>query len=355
MPKITESSNDINTRAKNISNELYVFCNFEENNLPTISAEGEFYKKILLLYNALHDSSIFLQTVEKIVVCYTRKDEREKLKREQKFQEYNNLYSIIMELRAFLAHNNSENNGYKDQQRISFFTSWVSQLCGKPIPLQLDDFKKLSACLDKYDERLYHWINSVLSYISISQKKNEIIDNWKCEIIKWYAIKKDFFYDQLIGIYVAMNLRKTNGVVQNPEKYVLDIWIQNSLYEKEYNEFQKAKRQFSLAMLKSKKSKASTITEWHQKNIQEQKNKLQSFIIEICRYFKKDPRHIDKLPNECFVQYFFNVKLEQHIKELLEEKKCSLLPNDILQEVIKSRFINSTYTEAVELCSLEEI
>ena len=291
-----------------LASHLFLCCNY--NPLPGVglSDDGKYYPAITNLYRIVSDCSCIIKHLSKFEYPIASIETAKKLNRS---------IGTINMLRSVVAHNNSRNNGRREAERLDDYHCWVQRIIGKSEPNCSDDYSALLKELRVISNDLYDTLEEYILLAATHNQKDLIINEWESCIIDWYCgknVKRDIFLGVLEDEYLA-RVPLTN--LDNRMHYRVARWIKN-YYTNE-------------TQLEKVRKLAASIED---PNVHARINQMQIDIEELCastceQYKSDDPY--------CFVDRFFE-ELKDHLTKTLEQEKCSMLPEDLLQRQIQILF-----------------
>lgn len=232
-------------------------------------------------------------------------------------------------LRGYLAHNNSEKNGRREEMREAEYRNWVNEVIGKQKPATEKDYEALMAKLLEMGEKLYTAIERIIYVVETAPPytKEKWIGQWEDFTIQWYCgkeIKQDIFLGELENMYIAFrgDLPQNLGASRR-FSYQIAGWCKR--FCAQYRD-----------MLEN------VLENWPQ---EEQPKGIQ----EKMEVFKRQLSEIQACDKEFDKSRNFNgavfkyqkclfVILRDMLPDTLHEKKCTMLPDDLLQEQIQILF-----------------
>ncbi|MBD5468157.1 MAG: hypothetical protein HDR21_08430 [Lachnospiraceae bacterium] len=309
---------------KIIAPHLFLFCNYNPTPLAVYSVDARFIKAVLNLYKLLIDSGVVNQVSKiskaaEISFC-TRK-----------LREYS---AIANTLRTVAGHNLSDLNGTGDE--ISKYRRWLKSLTGKNEIENEDDYEKPLNKLEEIAEDSMKLLEQFVEEASIAPKKSEMIAVWEQCIIDFYckATNKSIFMGQLYDTYVAthMNSCRENAGLE----YQIAIWIRDTYYRAEETEINNMKNILDVCN--------NRIDVSVKKQIQEKIDELQRTIDERELGVAQDCNcSMQELRSNvsCYKNHYchqLRIKLVDALDLIVQNKKATMFPHDIMQQIICKDF-----------------
>ena len=306
-----DGANELNMAVqKKLAPYLFLCCNYNPNQCVGLSDDGKYYPAILNLYNFSFDSSCIIRDLyrfqTKIAVDYKTR------------QNLISMLDIIAVLRAAIAHNNSEFNGFEETKNLEKYQQWTQAQIGKSAPDSPGDYVKLLDALSDMGKRLFAILDEYVEKASKHKERDKIVKEWKNKIIKWYCnndgVKRGIFLGELENEFLA---RSQNTCSSANLKYNVACWVQE-YYTKE----------IALERLKEFASKSKS-TELRRLVEQREQEKEMVFSETEERFGVHYPYvFLDRLYSE----------LPEMLRNTLDKTGCSMLPDDLLQRQIAELF-----------------
>lgn len=335
----------LNHRVKDeISGRLYLFCNYNSDIVTSISVDAKFKDGVLELYKILIDTNSILTKIKYIIFGDPYTPEWKDFTSRTGYYTLTNHLELINTLRSIYGHNNDERNGLLEQIQIDNHNNWLKGILGKDKPSSEEDFVKMLNTLGTISKECSTSIDRIITYISESSEKEMIARRWEEAILDWYNKKRDIFLGQLGSAWWSKKINESGNrynmpIRKNELLYQLRVWIKN-YYEQPYldelKQLDKLKAEFS-----AKISNPSDMQKLHEqmeakvKSCHTRHAAVLADIRRICR--KKDPEAV--LQDQDYSDYFFTVSLSALIRDTLQKYDCNLLPQDLMQLIIKDYFV----------------
>ena len=205
-------------------------------------------------------------------------------------------------------------------------SQWFLSVVGKKQLTNVEEYKKAVEEIEKYGEKSVTILTDFIESAGKSKDKETIIEEWEELILNFYRRpnNKNIFEGQLILAYQARL-----GKVQYSSKVNVASWVEKMLFYKEQSQISTLeeimrKGSFTSSDLK----KISDRIDENERTVDEKKSEVASF--------KK--KSVDTLKMYDYLDFYINI-LPDKIKEKLSLGKVqSLLPQDIVQQIIEEDF-----------------
>lgn len=297
-----------------LAKHLFLLCNYNPDAIAIFSEDARFMQASLNMYKFLVDAGICVNL-------------RSIGKKHNIYYDYVGLDDIIKKIssiRTTLGHNLDEHNGTeKDKEAVS---QWFLSVVGKKQLTNVEEYKKAVEEIEKYGEKSVTILTDFIESAGKSKDKETIIEEWEELILNFYRRpnNKNIFEGQLILAYQARL-----GKVQYSSKVNVASWVEKMLFYKEQSQISTLeeimrKGSFTSSDLK----KISDRIDENERTVDEKKSEVASF--------KK--KSVDTLKMYDYLDFYINI-LPDKIKEKLSLGKVqSLLPQDIVQQIIEEDF-----------------
>lgn len=299
---------------------LFLTCNYAPTAGPALHWDARFYLAIQNLYKFAVDSTCVIPAL------YYFAPEAEK----RRFSHFRDLVGVVKMLRAVLDHNNSQANGFFEQNQLEEYRAWQQKELGK-IQAETDqDFERLYKALEQLGEQLITQLTLFVDLVAAAPDKAAVVDHWKKEILNWYCKKQDIYLGQLAAAYMAnaaaagANMHRISVYNIRPK---LDIWIENALFADLDEKIRSC--DFIIREFPSAASQA-------QKKKEEYRRESEARREEIQRAVSRRPGNGRSTAADCRDYFFFH--LHSQLQATLEDCGCGMLPQELLQEDIKQHF-----------------
>lgn len=325
-----------------IDPKLFLFCNFEPTVSWFLSPDAQYLISIQDLYKFAVDSSC-------IIKCY-----RDFLDRSQ-WKNYDRLHGIcdqINTLRAVVDHNQSDQNGWIEQNRLDGYTEWIRKTVGKEKPTEPKDFDLLNQKLFAIAKELIQLLEKFVDCVGRSCKKEEQVQLWINKTLRWYTsnTKTEIYKGQLINAYVANANRPTSRDLYDPKHINRKIrkWVEAALcypFDKKLKELSDSIKNCHNAL-----DEDSPMYQKIKEKVPEDKfnGLIQQFQRNLKQYehdeilLKEELNALENMVYHNCWEYFFS-NLENQLRSTMarldaDSTPYTLLPQDLLQEDIRIYF-----------------
>ena len=211
---------------KFIDPRLFLFCNYEPTTPFPISEEGQYLIAVQDLYKFSIDSSCVLFYYDKFL--YNQADKN-------RFYRLREILDLISIFRTVLDHNQSDNDGWCEQNNNEIYQKWIAIKLGKDAPEVQEDYALLVQELKKLAGELLDLTDKYILQLSSSSEKKKIILDWIDKTINWYSrsTKTDIYLGQLIDAYIAAAATEGRAIPDWSRRGLirqLSGWIDESHY-----------------------------------------------------------------------------------------------------------------------------
>lgn len=223
-----------------------------------------------------------------------------------------------------MGHNIDYQNG--DEERKEILHNWFSDIVGTNSPKTSSEFEKLEKELEKYGDESINIIETIVNGCAQNPQKQEIVDEWEQLIIGFYRRpnSKNIIEGQIRLAYIARL-----GSTRNIHRVQIAEWISKMYSYKEKEQIKNLReisrgKAFSPQVLKNIDEKIRE----NEKKISERDKVIASFV----------GKGVQDLNNYDYSDYYIS-KMPDRIEKTLEEGNVdSLLPQDIVQQIIETDF-----------------
>lgn len=327
-PDLAETLN--NKISNQLAPHLFMFCNYQPDNIKVFSYDAQFLLGVLNLYKLVIDASIvkFIGNIAEVAqINFDKKS----------LNEYLNQIQL---LRAIIGHNISEQNGMGNQ--LIEYKLWLNHVTGKSEITAASDYEMAFKELGIISENLYKVLDDFVSRVSkVVNKKSEIISSWEDQIFSFY--KRDsnqiIYLKQMNEAYLSrcnpsrIQRKQLSDKVAN--------WIR-SYYRQEVED--KIEEQKALFDKFAPKLKGADLNKL-EKNINHKINEYSDFLLKIEEKVLIATRcdDIKKLSAYHYQKFFLSeldFKLRKALVQIKINKNSTMLPQDLMQAVIELCFDN---------------
>lgn len=192
---LKQAAENLNAKVRDfIDPRLFLFCNFEANDLWVLGADALFVVSVQNLYKFAVDSSCILKNYRDFLDP----------SRFSAFQRLQQLLDQISMLRAVIDHNQSSQDGWLEQKRLEDYDNWVREIIRKDRPTTAEDFSLLNRTLTAIAAELVQQAELFVSEVAGSSKP-ALIEKWIGKTLRWYVsnTKTEIYKGQLISAYIA--------------------------------------------------------------------------------------------------------------------------------------------------------
>lgn len=313
-----ENADELNKNVQSmIAPHLFIICNYNPDSINTYSEDASFIKASLNMYKFLIDASIcnnINQIGTKYGIHYDKNSFEEVLK-------------VINAIRTTLGHNVNECNGTEEGQEI--LEQWFQNVVGKKRLSCADEYGKALMKILEYGNKCVSIFSQFIKETQAHPKKSEIIQDWERLIINYYkrSNSKKIFEGHLMIAYKAREANPSKNI----RRLEMARWIKSMVgyTEKSQNSI------FNEYLYKNPHS-ASDIKKIRDK-IEDNERIINKKTQEIACSLGKE---IDCLELLDYFDYYIQTIPLKIEKSLQDRKVKSLLPQDIVQEIIEVDFSN---------------
>lgn len=298
-----------------IAPHLFVFCNYNPDSIKVLSNDAKFILSVMNMYKLLVDASICSKLFQIAKDNYINSD----------FQAIKNINNVIEMLRTVFGHNLDENNGNDDEKKQT--EKWFRTLIKKDSPDAEEDYRIALDEIEKYGDMLYDILNDVINKISKSDRKKIIIESWEQAIIQFYRRPNsiNIIEGQLYFAYQA----RTYTLVNKPSKFDVASWVKSRVC---YPEEAQNK---NFAILLRKKGMPFSAIEKITAKIEENNTSLLKKQELVAKSAQKP---VDRIGAYDYLHYYAKEMARKIEVKIRTENVASLLPQDIIQELIEEDF-----------------
>ena len=292
-----------------IAGHLFLFCNYEPAIPSALAMDGKYFLGVQNLYRLYIDCS-----------CILPKQNMMKLWLDAaSYQKYLAVKHKIQMLRSCIDHNNSSQNGCREQKRLEEYAQWLYCTIQKSTPSDQRDYQLLVDALRHLSQQMCDLAKEAIEKIhsASASQKAAWIQQWEDETIRWYSqknTKRDIFLGELENIYIAYT-----GIPGNSK--TLSRQIANWCMQ--FCNCYKGQLTKAMTSLEQKGAHQSPIYV----KLGQQINKIQ-------RYDEQyNSKHSIYVYQDCICNL-----LENLLPDTLHQEQCTMLPQDLLQTQIKIMF-----------------
>lgn len=316
-----EPAEALNRRIREkIDPALFLTCNYAPTPGPALHWDARFYLGVQNLYKFAVDSTCVIPAL------YYFAPEAEKWR----FSRFRELVGVVRMLRAVLDHNNSQANGFFEQNQLEDYRAWQQRELGKLQAETDQDFEQLYGALERLGEKLITQLTLFVDLVAEAGDRAALVDHWKREILNWYCKKQDIYLGQLADAYLAnaaaagANMSRINVYNIRPK---LDHWIENALFADLDEKIRSC--EFIIRACPSAAGQAQAKKEAYCREGDARRE-------EIRRAFARRPGNGRSEAADCR-DYFF-LHLYPQLQATLENCGCGMLPQELLQQDISRHF-----------------
>lgn len=339
-----ETACDFNTRVSTqINSRLFLFCNYE----PTVSygtdSEAKYVIAIQDLYKFAIDSNYVLKHYREFLLWEQGEDFDHK---EHEFELLGDILRNIENLRAVFDHNQSENNGWLERERLEWYRQWLKTALNKAEPENSEDFALLYQKLEEMAKQLLKQVDRFLQCIERQSEldREALAKEWFNRTLSWYthSMKTDIYMGQLMNAYIvnAEARGKSGSELHESAKIRLKTkkWIENALRfdcERDKKEIERIKRYIAVL----KRAAPDQVAQW-ERGCGQSYQQLKDRLTGLKNRLAEKQGALNSLNSA--VKYFFD-HLEDRLRETAnrldrEGRPYTLLPQDLMQEDIDFYF-----------------
>lgn len=333
-PLITEQDAvRLNERVQDkINGRLFLCCNYMPTENYVISVDARYLTAIQDLYKFSIDTSCVIKNYYRFVP----QGDRWKLDGLQRHLDR------IQMLRAVQSHNQSDQNGHIEQQRLKEYQNWVAGILHKASPPDSqEDFAALYQELARMADEVYRQLELFVDLAAASPDQGKVIQDWINQTFHWYSnnTRRDLYYGRLENEYIRRALLSP-GQQLDTRPFIIrrkvNRWIEEALFAsvdrklaEEENAIEKIDAaldpSFSQVKFSSEAQRASflaALQEGREAHVQAKAN------------LEQQRDGLETMPGSQYVPHFFKTLKDslQEIMDDLDEKGQSytLLPQDLL-------------------------
>lgn len=227
-PLITEQDAiRLNERVQEkINGRLFLCCNYMPTESYAVSVDARYLTAIQDLYKFSIDTSCVIKNYYRFVP----QEERRKLDGLQR-----HLDSIQM-LRAVQSHNQSDQNGHIEQQRLKEYQNWVAGILHKASPPDSqEDFAALCQELARMADEVCRQLELFVDLAAANPDQEKVIQDWIDQTFCWYSsnTKRALYYGRLENEYIRRALLSP-GQQLDTRPFILrrkvNRWIETALF-----------------------------------------------------------------------------------------------------------------------------
>ena len=318
-----EPAEALNRRIREkIDPALFLTCNYAPTTGIAIHWDAKFYVGVQNLYKFAVDSTCVTPAL------YYFAPEAEKWR----FSHFRDLVGVVKMLRAVLDHNNSQVNGFFEQNQLDEYRVWQQRELGKMQAETDQDFERLYRALEQLGEKLITQLTLFVDLVAESADKAAVVDHWKREILNWYCKKQDIYLGQLAVAYMAnaaaagANMNRITAYNIRPK---LDRWIESALFADLDEKIRSC--EYVIQVCPAAARQAEEKKEAYRQESEARREEIQ-------RIFSRRQGNGRSTAADCR-DYFF-MKLCPQLQATMENCGCGMLPQELLQEDINRHFAN---------------
>lgn len=307
---------EINSKVKKyIAPHLFVFCNYNPDSINTISIDARFILAVMNMYKLLVDASICSGVFKIADQNFIEYDKRE----------IKDINQRIGMLRSVLGHNLDEKNGNDEEKKK--MEKWFRSVIKKDSPMTEQDYRIALEEIEKYGDTLCEALIEVIEKLSNSDKKEIVVDVWEKTIISFYKRPNSerIIEGQLCLAYQARFYNPS----QKMGKYDVACWVKKRICHPEEQENE------SLKDLLKKLNYGSSAYRKIKSKIDENNISLCDKNKQVAELSRKD---VDKIGVYDYLTYYVKEIIGKIELKINNNKVDSLLPQSIIQEIIKADF-----------------
>lgn len=311
-----DKTRELNERvAEYIAPHLFVFCNYNPESIKALSNDAKFILSVMNMYKLLVDASVCLKLVQIAKDNYINAD----------FQVIRHINNAVDMLRTVFGHNLDENNGNDDEKKM--MKKWFRTLIKKDLPATEEDYKIALDEMERYGDMLYDVLNDIINKISKSDRKKYIIESWEQAIIQFYKrpTSINIIEGQLYLAYQARNYSLSN----KPSKFDVASWVKDRVCYPEETQNE------NFGILLRRKGMTSSAIEKITVKIEENKKSLLKKQELVAKTTQKE---VDRIGPYDYLHYYAREMAKKIETKIKNENVTSLLPQDIIQELIEEEF-----------------
>lgn len=300
--------------SESVAEHLFLLCNYNPDSILVFSDDARYIQGSLNLYKFLVDSSI----------CSNLQSIGKKYHIDYDYKRLDSIIAIINSIRTTLGHNLDERNGTgEDKEKVE---QWFLNMLGKKQPSNEKEYAMALDEIKMYGEESVQILNKFIEEIAKSSQKNEIIKEWEKLILSFYkrANSKNIFEGQLTLAY-----QSRAGSAQNITKMEIASWVKKMFTYREQSQID------TLQNIVRKSSLSTSVLKSIGEKIAENESVINSRISLIEAYSKKSREKLRIFDYWDYYMFIFPSKIE---KRLWSEDTNSLLPQEIVQQIIESDF-----------------
>ena len=289
-----------------IAEHLFLICHYEPC-VNVFSEDAKFVAGCLNLYKAVIDSSCIIRKLTKKgwlknneYPCEASEDLRA-------------CVDTIKVLRTAWAHNQSEETNDIEKQK---YDQWVQRHLRKEKPTTTEDYAVLLKSLEELGGETYEMLCKCIESLEKNPQRMYLIQSWENATFEWYtsSANQAIFLNQLYAWCAA------DPKFEGRSKTTLKRDAA-SMIEEYYTKGEKIKRLEGLLECIGRAPKLE--------------DKIAELREEKALAERKAKKYSNSASPWCFQDLLFK-ELEQKLRKTLDEKKCSMLPEDLLQYQVEA-------------------
>lgn len=299
-----------------IAKHLFLLCNYNVESLKAFSEDAKFFQAALNMYKFIVDAGICanLKTIAKTNGV---------LWDDRRFKE---ISDIVVAIRTTLCHNVDEKNGTEEDTVRAI--KWLQKVIGKDEITCASDYEAATKELIGYGIECVSILEGFISNVASSANLQSIINDWEKVIISFYrrGNSEKIFEAQLMMAYYAKV-----GSGRKPTKYMVADWVKRMVNANEISIINSMNEALKIKGLPN--SSLVCIKE----KIESSKENIRKHEQEMIKELRLNK---EELSNFDYLDYYIKTIPKRISDELVLGKVTSLLPQDIVQQIIVCDFQN---------------
>ncbi|MBF1352896.1 MAG: hypothetical protein HXM71_07280 [Mogibacterium diversum] len=300
--------------AQKVDKCLFLICNYNPESLKIYSDDAKFMHGVMNLYKLFIDASI----------CNNLGTLKKKYSLSFDYKSFKDILGVIQSFRTYLGHNEDYRNGYEEDKK--YVEKWFSRVLGKESPETAEQYKLAVEELIKYGAKSILILNSFVEEVSKHVRKQEIIEDWKKLIFDFY--KRPNSKNIVKGSLKLVYQSKQGTLTSYPEVDIA-LWAKSMLFYPEKSQIDTIN-----SLIRENKLPSDTLKKLS-KQIEDNKEKIEQKRKSISDYLNKSQ---DDLKAYDYLDYYTRIFPEKIIERFNAGDIISLLPQDVVQQIIENDF-----------------
>lgn len=299
-----------------IAKHLFLLCNYNVDSFRVFSEDARFFQAALNMYKFIVDAGI----------CANLKVLGKENKVSWNDKRFKEISDIVVAIRTTLCHNVDGLNGTdEDKERAK---KWLQKVIGKDEIISASDYTAATNKLIEYGSECVSILDQFVSNASSNVNVQNIIHDWEKIIISFYqrGNSKKILEAQLMMAYYA----KIGGG-HKPNRFMVAEWVKKMINADEISQINSMNEALRIKGLPN--SSLILINE-RIENCKENIKKREKEILRVLGLNKPEPNSFD------YMDYYIKTIPQRIDNELSSGNVTSLLPQDVVQQIIVCDFQN---------------